>query len=73
MPEDISLNTIEYDAAGKVVLRGQTRELGGVFVLADKIEAADAFRGYGVAVNYATKKKTARGEVVDFEIAANKR
>lgn len=68
LPPQVLLASFAYEEASRVVIRGQSPELKPVFDLAQELEKSPAFSGYSVKVNYATKKATATGEAVDFQI-----
>jgi Tfp pilus assembly PilM family ATPase len=68
MPKDVYLTNLLYEEDKQISLRGQSEQLNSVLSLVEGVENAKPFSGYNVKVKYATKKKTALGEAVDFEI-----
>ena len=68
IPPPISLVSFTYEDNGVLTIHGQAPDLAGVFSLVDQLEKAPAFKAYHIKVRYTTKKTTASGEVIDFEI-----
>lgn len=68
MPDQLSLISIDYEENGAMILRGQAAELDSVFTLVAQMEESEVFKKFNVKVRYATKKRTAAGEITDFEI-----
>lgn len=73
MPAQVSLTNLNYEDDKELVVRGQSSELNPVFSLVSELEKSAVFKNFSVKVRYATKKKTATGEVVNFEIGCVKR
>lgn len=73
MPNQIFLTNLGYEEDKQVVLRGQTAELDAVFSFVSQLEKSLVFKNFNLKVRYATKKKTQRGEFVDFEILCLKK
>ncbi|MFH1440908.1 MAG: PilN domain-containing protein [Candidatus Omnitrophota bacterium] len=68
MPAEITLSSFSYEEDKQVVLRGQAKELNFIFKFVSQLERIPVFKVFNVKVRYATKKKFAAGEVIDFEI-----
>lgn len=67
-PSGVSISDFTYDAGKTVVIRGQAQGLDGVFEFAARLQEAEALKKFDIKVKYATNKRTAAGEAVDFEI-----
>ncbi len=72
-PEKVSITNFIYDGGKELIIRGQAGELDYVFEFVARLQEAEALKKFEVKVKYATKKKTAAGEVVDFEIGCLKK
>ena len=72
IPANISLSSLSYEEDEQVIIHGQTAELDSVFAFVSELEKSTVFKTLAVKVRYATKKKTASGEVVDFQILCSK-
>jgi hypothetical protein len=72
MPHQIYLTNLACEEETSVTLRGQSPELNSVLVFVSKLEASAVFKGFNIKVKYATKRKTAQGELIDFEITGAK-
>jgi len=72
LPQSLSLNSLGYEEAKQVVLRGQTPDLSSVFLFVSQLEKAPVFKDFQVKVKYVSKKKTQSGEIVDFEIVCSR-
>lgn len=68
MPIQVSLTSFSYEEANQVILRGETPDLNSVFNFIAQLEKSTAFKNFKIKVRYATQKKTASGEIIDFEI-----
>lgn len=68
MPEEISLVNFNYEEDAQTSFKGQAAGLNPVFTLVSRLEKSEAFRGLTIKVRYATKRSSAAGEIVDFEI-----
>lgn len=68
IPSQISLLNFSYEDATQVILRGQTPELNSVFTFVSQLEKSPVFKNFNIKVRYATKKRVALVEVIDFEI-----
>lgn len=73
MPASISLVSFTYEEGAQAVLRGNASQLNEVFAFASQLQQAEAFKNLDVKVRYASQKKIAMGEIVDFEIICAKR
>ncbi|KPK98756.1 MAG: hypothetical protein AMJ95_02605 [Omnitrophica WOR_2 bacterium SM23_72] len=73
VPADATLVSMSFEENKQVILRGQSPELNSVFALVERIEKSSVFKPFGIKVRYATKKKTASGDMVDFEIECLKK
>lgn len=67
-PINLSLADIRYDAQGKFFLGGTAESMSVVFSFVDKMEKSKFFKD--VKTKYATKRKSEKRDVVDFEIVA---
>jgi hypothetical protein len=68
IPPSVTLADFIYETGSQMVLRGQAQDLESVFSLAPKIAGSKIFSRFLVKVRYATKRKTASGETIGFEI-----
>ncbi|MEI8350436.1 MAG: pilus assembly protein PilM [Candidatus Omnitrophota bacterium] len=73
VPSDVALMSFGYDEEGKLSVRGQSQQLEPVFTLVAALEKAPTFGQFAIKVNYATKRKTQAGELLDFEIVGTKK
>lgn len=67
-PQKVSITNFIYDGSKELVIRGQTGELDSVFEFVARLQESEGLKKFDIQVKYATQKKTASGEVVDFEI-----
>lgn len=72
LPQNLSLNSLGYEEAEQVVLRGQTPDLSSVFLFVSQLEKTAVFKNFQAKVKYVSKKKTQSGEIVDFEIVCSR-
>ena len=72
IPSSISLLSLDYEKNKAVILRGFAPELNPVFSLVSKLEKSPVFNKFKIKVDYATQKKLAGGEAVDFQISCRK-
>jgi len=72
IPAEISLSNFTYDRDGQVILNGKGKLLNSVFKLVSQLEKSPVFKAFKIKVKYATQRKTASTETVDFEIACSK-
>lgn len=68
MPAEATLVNFSYEEERQIILHGQAPQLAAVLRLVSALEKSTVFKGYQVKIRYATQKKAARGEFVDFEI-----
>jgi Tfp pilus assembly PilM family ATPase/Tfp pilus assembly protein PilN len=68
MPEGTSLAGFGYEEGGRITLRGQAKDLDGVFAFVAALRGSSVFKDLGVDVRYATQRKTLHEQVADFEI-----
>ncbi|MFH0827373.1 MAG: pilus assembly protein PilM [Candidatus Omnitrophota bacterium] len=73
VPADAALISMSFEENKQVLLRGQSPGLDSVFAFVDRIEKSSVFKPFRIKVRYATKKKTASGDMVDFEIECLKK
>lgn len=73
VPADAALISMSFEENKQVILRGQSPGLDSVFAFVDRIEKSSVFKPFRIKVRYATKKKTASGDMVDFEIECLKK
>lgn len=73
VPADAALISMSFEENRQVLLRGQSPELNSVFAFVDQMERSIVFKPFRIKVRYATKKKTASGDMVDFEIECLKK
>lgn len=73
MPTQINLANFIYEEDKEVTLRGQAQELDAIFIFVGQLEKSVIFKNFNIKVKYATKRKTAAGEIVDFEITCLKK
>jgi Tfp pilus assembly PilM family ATPase len=66
-PVEISLLNFIYEENGSLTIHGQAPELNSVFNFVAQLDKSAVFK-HNIKVRYATKKRTAAGEVIDFEI-----
>lgn len=71
--DKISLVNFNCEEEKQISLRGQAKELSVVYEFSARLEKAGVFKGFNVKLKYATNKKTAQGEVIDFEIVGAKK
>lgn len=67
VPKEISLTNFIYDD-NQVIVRGEAAELNALFAFVAQLENSALLKNLSIKVSYATKKKTALGELIDFEI-----
>jgi hypothetical protein len=68
IPQEAALSNFTYEEDKLVSLRGSSPVLAAVFKLVQALEGSPVFNGFTVKVKYATKKPSASGETVDFQI-----
>ncbi len=73
VPAAISITQFAYEEDKGVVLRGQCVEFNSVLELVSALQKAPAYSKSRVKVRFASRKKTAQGEIVDFEIGCMNR
>ena len=73
VPLEATLISMSFEENRQVLLRGQSPELNSIFELVERIEKSSVFKPFSIKVRYATKKKTASGDMVDFEIECLKK
>ncbi|MFA5363197.1 MAG: pilus assembly protein PilM [Candidatus Omnitrophota bacterium] len=67
-PASISITQFGYEEDKGVVLRGQCVEFNTVLELVSVLNKSPAYSKSNVKVRFVSRKKTAQGEIVDFEI-----
>ena len=67
IPKEVTLTTITFDEADKIILRGQAQEMSDVFELITVLEESAYFQK--VQTKHTRKKKIKDREVSEFEIA----
>jgi Tfp pilus assembly PilM family ATPase len=72
-PASISITQFSYEEDKGAVLRGQCAEFNSVLELVSALNKAPAYSKSTVKVRFASRKKTAQGEIVDFEIGCTNR
>ncbi len=73
VPEEVILTNFSYDQGGQIVLRGQTRQMNNAFELVTRLEKSSVFKGFEIKVRYTSTKKSASGDLTDFEIGGIKK
>lgn len=69
----VSLVNFIYEEDNRVGLRGEAKELSAVYDFVNHLEKSAVFKGFNIKLRYAVNRKTAQGEIVDFEIAGSKK
>lgn len=72
IPQGVSLKTFIFENESKIILKGESGDLGGVLTFVSVLQQHKTFIGYSVKVKYATAKKNANGDSIDFEIICEK-
>lgn len=72
LPVQARLASLDYEETGQLTLRGEAKDLGFVLLFIGELERSAMFSGYRVRLRYATQKKTASREAIDFEIVCSK-
>jgi Tfp pilus assembly PilM family ATPase len=73
IPAQVTLVSLTYEAGKLALMRGQSTELNPVFLFVEQLGGSGVFKSFNVKLRYATKKKTASGELVDFEIECQRK
>lgn len=73
IPAEVVLNSFSYEDSGQIVLRGQTPQMNNVFEFVTQLEKSAVFRSFEIKVKYASNKKSAAGDLIDFEIGGAKK
>ena len=68
LPGDILLTALNFEEGKSVILRGQAQGLNPVFLLLGELQNSESLKKFNIKVKYATKRLSAAGETVDFEI-----
>jgi Tfp pilus assembly protein PilN len=72
VPSQVYLNNLACEEESKITLRGYAPELNSVLAFVSKLESSAVLRDFDVKIKYATKRKTSKGEFIDFEISGSK-
>jgi hypothetical protein len=72
-PADISLVSLGYEEDKQLTLRGQARELNSLSIFVQELESSAVLRSFDCKVRYATQKRGATGDFVDFELVCSKK
>lgn len=72
MPNQIYLTNLACEEETSVTLRGQAPELNSVLEFGSRLGSSALFKNFNVKIKYATKSKTSKGELIDFEIIGSR-
>ncbi|MBI5873945.1 MAG: PilN domain-containing protein [Candidatus Omnitrophica bacterium] len=72
LPEKMFLLNFSYEEARQVILRGQSQEINAVSELVRRLGSSETLKKFSVKLEYATKRRTPSGEVIDFEVTCLK-
>jgi hypothetical protein len=72
-PASVSITQFSFEEDTGAVLRGQCSDFNSVLELVSLLNKSPAYAKNKVKVRFASRKKTAQGEIVDFEIGCTNR